>query len=153
LGGVDPSLNSSAFEYFNLLQDTYWIIELDGVQLGDTSYNEDNMAAIIDTGTSVLVGPTEWVNKITANFPKKLDCTNISSYPDLTFTFGTSQYVIPPSYYILSIETDCLLGIQGLDLPANFGNTLILGDVFIRRYYTHFNWEDQSVGFAMSNQP
>jgi len=35
-------------------------------------------------------------------------------------------------------------------LPKEFGNTLILGDVFIRAYYTHFDWGKQRVGFAQA---
>jgi len=111
------------------------------------------MKAIVDTGTSLIVGPTAWMNDIIANFPKTIDCAKIDKYPDLTFTIAGQQFSVPSTYYIVQVNGQCILGVQGADLPAEFGNTIILGDVFIRRYYTHFDWGNQAVGFAMSNQP
>jgi len=153
LGGINPAFNSTPFNYVPLINDTYWIINMDDVALGNKTYNRDHMMAIIDSGTSVIVGPELWLLEITSNFPTHLDCTNIESYPTFTVTLGGIQYDIPPSYYIIQEGTSCLLGIRGMELPSYFGNTIILGDVFIRRYYTHFDFGGQQVGFAKSNQP
>jgi len=35
-----------------------------------------------------------------------------------------------------------------MNLPAKFGNFLILGDVFIRGFYTHFDYGGHRLGFA-----
>lgn len=152
LGGIDPSFNSTPFNYVPLINDTYWIVELESVGLGNNDYSRTDMAAIIDSGTSVIVGPTDWFLEITSNLPLKLDCSNTSQYPDFVVTLGGVQYTVPPSYYIIEVNTTCLLGLRGMDLPPYFGNTIILGDVFIRRYYTHFDFGGQQVGFAVSNQ-
>jgi len=40
------------------------------------------------------------------------------------------------------------LGVEGIALPPSFGNAMILGDVFIRAYYTHFDYGNNQVGFA-----
>ena len=42
------------------------------------------------------------------------------------------------------------MGIEGVEMPDSFGNTLILGDMFIRRYTTIFDWTNGKVGFAKS---
>jgi len=152
LGGIDPQFNSTPFTYFPLINDTYWITAMNNVMVGNKSYALDNMAAIIDTGTSVIVGPTQWMLDITSSFPVHLDCTNIDQYPTFTVTLGDTNFDITPDYYIIQAGSSCLLGLRGLDLPDSFGNTLILGDVFIRRYYTHFNFGESTVGFALSNQ-
>jgi len=41
-----------------------------------------------------------------------------------------------------------MLGIQGMELPKALGNSIILGDIFLRKYYTHFDFANNRVGFA-----
>jgi len=152
LGGINPQFNSTPFNYVPLINDTYWIIEMQGIGLGNKTYDKQNMMAIVDSGTSLIVGPEEWFLEITLNFPLHLDCTNVEQYPSFWVNLGGIQYEVPPTYYIIQDGGSCLLGIRGMSLPSYFGNTIILGDVFIRRWYTHFDFGGQQVGFALSNQ-
>ncbi len=46
--------------------------------------------------------------------------------------------------------TVCVVGIIGLDLPASFGTAFILGDSFIKTFYTHFDVAGGRVGFSRS---
>jgi hypothetical protein len=71
-----------------LLQESYYIVSLGGVAVGSQSFNVPNMRAIIDTGTSLIVGPTTWVKQILSALPAKPNCNDTSSYPDLVFTFN-----------------------------------------------------------------
>lgn len=41
---------------------------------------------------------------------------------------------------------------MGINLPADLSNTWILGDVFIRVYYSVFDYEGARVGFAPAKQ-
>jgi hypothetical protein len=152
LGGIDPQFNTTPFSYVTLTSETYWLIPMQSISVGTKNYSRSNMNAVVDTGTSAIVGPLLWFVEILANFPLKPNCADISTYPDLNFEFGGVTYALPPQFYILEVEGECELLISGAEL-LGFGNTIILGDPFIRRFYTHFDWENQQVGFATSNQP
>jgi hypothetical protein len=148
LGGIDAKYADGEFTYVPLAQDSYYIVALDGVSVNGQSYNVDQMHAIIDTGTSLIVGPSAWVAQITSALPSTINCTEVGTYPDVVFTLGGVEHSVPAINYVLNVEGECLLGIMAMDLPASFGNTLILGDVFIRTFYTHFDYGNSRVGFA-----
>lgn len=152
LGGVNKDYATSDFKYYSLLSDSYWLIPLDDVKLGGTSYKNGTLKGIVDTGTSVIVGPTELISPITAKFPSTIDCSNLSQYPNLDFVIGGDTYTLTPDYYILKLtvlgQTQCTLGIQGMEFPPHLAGSIILGDSFIKRYYTHFDIGNNRVGFA-----
>ena len=134
----------------------YWLVEMSDVVFNGTSYRTGPMSAIIDTGTSVIAGPKAVIDKMTAAFgpgkEKQVDCATLDKLPDLTFSFGGDAYVLKPVDYILQVaegsKTVCIVGLIGLDLPPQLGEAFILGDSFIKTYYTHFDVANSQVGFA-----
>jgi hypothetical protein len=46
-----------------------------------------------------------------------------------------------------------MLGIEAADFPSDtpLKDVVIMGDVFIRKYYTHFDYGNNRVGFALAN--
>ncbi len=126
------------------------------VNFNGTSYKNGTLTAIIDTGTSVIAGPKHIINKMTENFgpgkEKQVDCSTLDSLPNLTFTFGSDKYVLKPIDYILQVAEGtkkvCIVGLIGLDLPPQLGDAFIIGDSFIKTFYTHFDVANSQVGFA-----
>jgi hypothetical protein len=55
LGGVNPDYADEEFRYFPLVSETYWMIGMDNIMLGDGQTGP--IEAIVDTGTSAIVGP------------------------------------------------------------------------------------------------
>jgi len=62
LGGVNTKYYTGQFKYYSLKRTDYWALALDDIVFNGTSYKvQSELLGIIDTGTSVLVGPTKVV--------------------------------------------------------------------------------------------
>lgn len=150
-GGVNMDYADGPFKYYDLIEKTWWVIDMDDLRVNNVSYASNiKYKAIVDSGTSLLVGPSEIVNPILAQFPSSIDCNEIDSYPDLSVIIANDEYVLKPSDYILKFKiggyVECSVGIQAMD---DLGSpTFILGDVFMRAYYTHYDMGRGRVGFA-----
>jgi len=151
-GGVDSKHYSGDFTYVPLSAETYWQVALDGVKLGSDSMSTTKRA-IVDSGTSLLAGPTAEVEAIAAKlgatlFAGKEYMVNCSQVlPDVTFTLGGKDFPLAGKDLILGQSgSSCILGLQGIDIPS--GSLWILGDVFMRKYYVQFDWGKNRLGFA-----
>lgn len=154
LGGVNTDYATTDFKYYSLLADSYWLIPLQDIVINGKSYKpaSTTLKGIVDTGTSVIVGPTEVMTPITQLFPSTIDCTKLSTYPNIEFNIAGDVYTLAPQDYILQLtvlgQTQCQLGIQGMEFPPHLAGSIILGDSFIKTYYTHFDIGNNRVGFA-----
>ncbi|XP_030057096.1 cathepsin D [Microcaecilia unicolor] len=161
LGGTDPKYYSGDFNYVNITRKAYWQIHVDEVSVGDQlTLCKGGCEAIVDTGTSVITGPSEEVKalqKAIGAIPLiqgeyMIMCDKVPSLPVISFKLGGQKYSFTGEQYVLKVtqfgRTICLVGFMGLDIPAPAGPLWILGDVFIGQYYTAFDRENDLVGFA-----
>jgi len=111
--------------------------------------------AMLDSGTSLLVLPTEMIQDWSKLQAIRSDCSNLMDLPTLSITLGTQAYKLEPSDYVLKRRGVCELGVQkNLNCPrvAGVGCIPILGQVFMRKYYTSFDTRNGYIGFALANQ-
>merc|ERR1712127_657026 len=153
-GGVDPKHYTGDFSFVPLSHESYWQVSLDSVKLGGSSAAATKQA-IVDSGTSLLAGPTVDIKAIAAKLGatcimgKEYTVPCTKDLPDLTFTLSGKDYTLTKQDYILqAMGSDCLLGFMGMDVPAPRGPLWILGDVFMRKYYVQFDWGQKRLGFA-----
>ncbi|KAL4446398.1 hypothetical protein ABPG74_001139 [Tetrahymena malaccensis] len=153
LGGIDQSYASSEFKYYPVILKAWYVIAANSISVGSLSLSLDSM--IVDSGSSVVFGVPEVINPIIQLFPKNIDCSSISQYPNVTINISGDDYVLEPVDYIVQIEyqgrTQCQLGFAATRLSKQLGNALILGDTFFRKYYTAYDRENNRVGFAVAN--
>ena len=103
--------------------------------------------AIVDSGTSILLGPRQEVSDLLSMLNIAKDCSNINSLPDIVITIQGDTYSLPASIYVIQEEvlgqTICQPAIQGA-----LTTSWIFGDTFMRAYYTVFDHGGKRVGFA-----
>ncbi|PWN35147.1 Asp-domain-containing protein [Meira miltonrushii] len=156
-GGVDESKFDGKITYAPVRRKGYWETDLNKIRLGDDDMELENTGAAIDTGTSLIALPTdisEIINKeigATKGWQGtySVDCSKIPSMPDLTLTIDNKDYKLSAKAYILQTgENSCLSAFTGLDIPPPMGPIWIVGDVFLRKYYTVYDLGKNAVGFA-----
>ncbi|CAK0791217.1 unnamed protein product, partial [Prorocentrum cordatum] len=104
----------------------------------------------VDTGTSLLAGPSGVVDKLVQELSVADDCSNMRDLPDLGFVVGGKTLNLAPEDYVAQSTQGCSLGLMSLDIPPPKGPLFIFGDPFLRKYYTVYDRERLRVGFALA---
>lgn len=153
IGGYDQTRFSGDLQWVPLSSETYWQIKVDSLTMNGQSVSSV-LDVIIDSGTSLLVGSTSDVSAIASMLGAKpsmngeytIDCGG--NHPDFVVTVNGIKLTIPSSKYIMNMGSQCMLGIAGMDLGSH--HLWILGDVFMREYYSVFDFGNKRIGFALS---
>ncbi|CAG9328599.1 unnamed protein product [Blepharisma stoltei] len=153
LGGFNPSYTKGDWHYFTLIQDTYWRISIDSISVNGVKIAATGIQGIVDSGTTALVGDKKIVDLINAKIPTvSQTCANLSKLPVVTVTIGGVNYPLTGTNYVIQVtsdgQTECDNGWMGMDFPEQLKNVVILGDLFIRTYYAHFDYAGNRVGFS-----
>ncbi|VDK59052.1 unnamed protein product [Anisakis simplex] len=155
LCGIDETRYKGDLTWVPLIAETYWQIRMDEARVGNQAIS-GSVAGVVDTGTSLIVGPTESVNKIIKALGATqdddqimVDCDRTGSLPNITFVLAGKQFKLTPYDYLFQFEDgSCVLGIQSGDVPPPMGPFWVLGDVFLGKYYSVFDHQNRRVGFA-----
>jgi len=157
-GGIDNNAYSGKIAYVPVRRKAYWEVELEKVEFGDDALELSNTGAAIDTGTSLIVVPTDVAEMLNAqigatkswNGQYTVDCNKVPSLPDFSFYFGGNPYALKGSEYILNVQDTCISPFMGMDINLPGGSLWIVGDVFLRKYFTVYDLGRNAVGFALS---
>ncbi|TFK75870.1 aspartic peptidase A1 [Pluteus cervinus] len=157
-GGIDSSAHRGSIEYVPVRRKAYWEVELKKVAFGNDVLELENTGAAIDTGTSLIAVPTDVAEMLNAQIGAKkswngqytVDCAKVPSLPELSFYFGDNVYPLQGSDYILEVQGTCISAFTGMDINLPGGSLWIIGDVFLRKYFTVYDLGKHAVGFAPS---
>ncbi|KAM4698966.1 gastricsin-like [Discoglossus pictus] len=158
-GGVDTNLYSGQINWIPLSQQLYWQIGLQEFSINGqaTGWCSQGCQAIVDTGTTQLNIPAPYMGQLlpylgiqqTQNGGYPVNCNNIQNMPTLSFTLNGVAFPLSPSAYIIQENGYCYANFLSISLPAQNGDPLwILGDVFLREYYSVYDFGNSRVGFA-----
>ncbi|XP_078276605.1 gastricsin-like [Rhinoraja longicauda] len=158
-GGVDTSKYSGEIVWVPVLQELYWLIPMQGVLVGGrTAFCSRGCQAMVDTGTSLLTAPSEELEELmryigaqqNQNGDYIVNCNDVSRMPSLTFVISGMDLTIPASAYIKQNYNYCYAAFEPTYLPAptRNGPFWILGDVFLREFYSIYDRGNNRMGFA-----
>jgi len=152
-GDVREERMSSPLTWAPVTNPGFWQVSMRDLALGGEPLGfcgPSGCQVALDTGTSLLAGPTRLIRKLVEKLHLAVDCSNYHELPDLGFLLDEVYLHLKPSDYVDRSDGTCLLGLMGLDIPAPRGPVFILGDPFLRRYYTVYDREHLRVGFALA---
>jgi len=154
LGGINPEFALGDFTYFPVVDSGLWTIQLNLMIVGGTRLPLTQFAACFDSGSSMILVPGGLLTFIRGRLGLGPDTVvprrNLDQYGSITLGSGDKQIVIPPELYMVCVNENCVLGIQADNSP--FSREITLGDVFLRGYYTHFDFTNKKVGLAPPNK-
>ncbi|XP_067863877.1 pepsin A-like [Heptranchias perlo] len=176
-GGIDPNHYTGQINWVPVTHEAYWQILIDQVTInGQVVACDGGCPAIVDTGTSLLVGSSSAIDTIqqyigatpnsygevempcysiwcseglseSASMIYSINCNNINSMPDVVFTINGVDYPLPAKAYTLKYTYS-----DQVSCTSGFGGSggylWILGDVFIGEYYSIFDSGNNRVGLA-----
>uniref|UniRef100_H0XP70 Peptidase A1 domain-containing protein n=1 Tax=Otolemur garnettii TaxID=30611 RepID=H0XP70_OTOGA len=158
LGDVDHSYYSGELRWVPVTKQQYWQIAMDRISVnGIIIACHNGCQAILDTGTSFVNGPYEDVlniqNVIRAHHTfidmYVSDCNTITHLPDVVFVIGGINYPVPSRSYIRKDAFGfCVSTFNSFSDYLFTSKTWILGDVFLREYFSVYDRANNRVGLA-----
>jgi saccharopepsin len=159
-GGVNKDHYTGKVTNIPLRRKAYWEVDLDAITFGDNTAELEKTGVILDTGTSLIALPStlaELLNKEIGakksyNGQYTVECEKRDSLPDMSFTLSGYNFSITPYDYILEVQGSCISSFMGMDFPEPVGPLAILGDAFLRKWYSIYDLGKGTVGLAASKQ-
>lgn len=110
-GGYDSNHYTGSITYINLLSATYWEVTLSGVTIDGSSYTSATKA-IVDSGTSLITGPSADIKKIATlvnatvvgGIEYYVDCN--AKLPTIEFNLDGKTFSLEGTDYILESSGD-----------------------------------------------
>merc|ERR1719199_981401 len=151
-GGYKSEYLASDIVWARVDLESFWQVSIDDITFDNTPKNlcGGGCEVAVDTGTSMLAGPSDLVDKLSNMVGAKEDCSNFNSLPNLGFQIGDKVLNLKPDDYMDSSGSECSFSLMALDVPPPKGPLFIFGDPFLRRFVTIFDRTGPRVGFAVA---
>ena len=165
LGGYDEDDFHGSLTWVPMVPNTNWHLPMESASLGELNLMAGviRTEAMIDTGASDIVCPVKVAEQINRHIgghsaPNGLftvDCDRLSSLPIFKITLGGHPFELEPEEYITQSGGHCISNFHGNDIVFHEERTRnmrqwILGDAFLRKYYSVFDMGQLRIGLAVA---
>ncbi|KAB0377428.1 hypothetical protein FD755_011872 [Muntiacus reevesi] len=157
-GGVDTSYYQGALHWVPLIQAGDWRVHMDRISMNrQTIACSGSCEALVDTGTSLIQGPRRLVDNIlrligaTPRGSKHyVSCSAVNTLPSIIFTINGFNYPLPAQAYTIKDSSgNCYTSFKENTASAST-ETWILGDVFLRQYFSVYDRGNDRIGLAQA---
>jgi len=128
----------------------FWQVPVADIAIANGALGLGHHQAAVDTGTSVIAGPSAMITAIEAEIGLRKDCSNWEELPLVGFVIEGMTLNLEPTDYVLKDGDQCHSQFMPLDLPPPRGPLILLGDPFLRKYYTIFDRDTLKLGFGLA---
>jgi len=158
LGGANTSLYTGSLGWNPIIQQLWYVIAIqdfyvNGKEMGYCTPT-NGCWGVVDTGTSAIAGPAaQALNLQTQNIEVASDCSNLNSLATIGIKLASGMYNLGPQNYVVNVtalgQSQCVTLVIPIPVDINTPQPLwILGDPFLRAYYSVFDRTKLRVGFA-----
>lgn len=134
-------------------QDGEWSIPIDDMAFDGKEAKVGGVHAFIDTGTSFIFGPPDWVDKLHKLIPgSKTGDGQTYHVPcdttkPLVFTFSGVDWEVSAQDWIAPKNSDgeCTSNVYGYEVAKG---AWLIGDTFLMNVYSVFDKDEKRIGFA-----
>lgn len=164
-GGWDSKFHEGSIEYFKVSEEHYWSLALKSFQVGGKELLGDGSSAqrkgaqvmlekparsptaIVDTGTTLFTAQGKTFQEILRRLPG-VSCDKMTeeSHPPILFRLENElgdlrDFELKNTQYMTadSAGNQCSAGFMDIELPAEHGPGMILGEIFLRHYFAVFD--------------
>ncbi|ELR56092.1 hypothetical protein M91_20030, partial [Bos mutus] len=158
-GGVDHHYYKGELNWVPLIHAGDWSVHMDRISMKRKVIAcSGGCEALVDTGTSLILGPRRLVNniqKLIGATPQGsehyVSCFAVYTLPSIIFTINGINYPVPARAYIhKDSRGHCYPTFKENTVSSTSTETWILGDVFLRLYFSVFDRGNDRIGLAQA---
>jgi len=137
-------------------------LDLAGYCIDDVCFDGRNSKVLVDSGSNFIMVPSSSFDNIVTsinarkvpglNYTYQIDCSRRGSLPKIGFLLDGHRFDLSPYDYVrIDEEHRCLvtfMNFPGAEIPPI--RYWILGDPFLRAYFSVFDLPERRIGFAKS---
>ncbi|KAJ4479071.1 acid protease [Lentinula aciculospora] len=161
IGGTNSKLYTGNIEFHDVnTSPGYWKISSGSISVSSNSSVVSGIDTVVDSGTTLIYGPTDAVKTFWASVPGSSPYeaeSGFYTYPcnqtlNVSFSWGGKNWNIPDEHMSTGLADGtgqtCMGAIIGQNIFGDNSSTWLVGDTFMKGVYSVFDLGNNQLGFA-----